>query len=338
MRSLRYDCDADAVLALVEPAGPACHTGERTCFYRRSATAAPWPCTRRCPCSADPCRAGARPARGQLHGRAAARRGRDHRRQGGGRGGRGRSRRAGRVGPACARGGGRPAVSPRRAARGARAELRRRFRRARARMDQRPAADGPRDSISATVAEPGRGSRAGTRLQPDPAAPHLHRRLRNARLGIPEAAWTRSRPSCWSRPSRASVRALLVPRLSAARDSALRERRAAPTSRARRRELGRQPIPSPRSPTTCRTTGLRRWRTTAVRRRRCRDVWLRLGANGGAAAGAEPRRCRHAGHGADGLRRADRVRSPAPPGDHHGQRVRRRRTATSSRRTRARPG
>ena len=34
VRSLRYDCDADAVLALVEPAGPACHTGERTCFYR----------------------------------------------------------------------------------------------------------------------------------------------------------------------------------------------------------------------------------------------------------------------------------------------------------------
>ncbi len=32
--ALRYDCDADAVLALVEPAGPACHTGERTCFFR----------------------------------------------------------------------------------------------------------------------------------------------------------------------------------------------------------------------------------------------------------------------------------------------------------------
>jgi len=34
LRQLRYDCDGDALLALVEPAGPACHTGERTCFYR----------------------------------------------------------------------------------------------------------------------------------------------------------------------------------------------------------------------------------------------------------------------------------------------------------------
>ena len=33
VRELRYDCDADAILALVEPAGPACHTGERTCFH-----------------------------------------------------------------------------------------------------------------------------------------------------------------------------------------------------------------------------------------------------------------------------------------------------------------
>jgi phosphoribosyl-ATP pyrophosphohydrolase/phosphoribosyl-AMP cyclohydrolase len=34
LRALRIDCDGDAVLALVEPAGPACHTGERTCFHR----------------------------------------------------------------------------------------------------------------------------------------------------------------------------------------------------------------------------------------------------------------------------------------------------------------
>jgi phosphoribosyl-ATP pyrophosphohydrolase/phosphoribosyl-AMP cyclohydrolase len=31
---LRYDCDADAIVALVEPGGPACHTGERSCFHR----------------------------------------------------------------------------------------------------------------------------------------------------------------------------------------------------------------------------------------------------------------------------------------------------------------
>lgn len=31
---LRYDCDADTLLALVNPAGPACHTGHTTCFYR----------------------------------------------------------------------------------------------------------------------------------------------------------------------------------------------------------------------------------------------------------------------------------------------------------------
>ena len=34
LRQLRYDCDGDALTALVDPAGPACHTGERSCFYR----------------------------------------------------------------------------------------------------------------------------------------------------------------------------------------------------------------------------------------------------------------------------------------------------------------
>ena len=37
VRALRYDCDADAMLALVDPAGPACHTGERTCFFQGDA-------------------------------------------------------------------------------------------------------------------------------------------------------------------------------------------------------------------------------------------------------------------------------------------------------------
>ena len=31
---VRVDCDADTLLVLVNPAGPACHTGERSCFYR----------------------------------------------------------------------------------------------------------------------------------------------------------------------------------------------------------------------------------------------------------------------------------------------------------------
>jgi phosphoribosyl-AMP cyclohydrolase len=31
---IRVDCDQDTLLVLVHPAGPACHTGNRTCFYR----------------------------------------------------------------------------------------------------------------------------------------------------------------------------------------------------------------------------------------------------------------------------------------------------------------
>jgi phosphoribosyl-ATP pyrophosphohydrolase/phosphoribosyl-AMP cyclohydrolase len=41
VRELRWDCDADTLLALVEPAGPACHTGERTCFFQGDSAAAP---------------------------------------------------------------------------------------------------------------------------------------------------------------------------------------------------------------------------------------------------------------------------------------------------------
>ncbi|HQE94053.1 MAG TPA: phosphoribosyl-AMP cyclohydrolase [Anaerolineae bacterium] len=34
VREIRVDCDADVLLLKVDPAGPACHTGERSCFYR----------------------------------------------------------------------------------------------------------------------------------------------------------------------------------------------------------------------------------------------------------------------------------------------------------------
>ncbi len=32
---VHIDCDEDSVLIRVKPAGPACHTGHQTCFYRR---------------------------------------------------------------------------------------------------------------------------------------------------------------------------------------------------------------------------------------------------------------------------------------------------------------
>lgn len=38
VRALRLDCDGDAIVALVEPSGPACHTGERTCFHNGELT------------------------------------------------------------------------------------------------------------------------------------------------------------------------------------------------------------------------------------------------------------------------------------------------------------
>ena len=35
---VRYDCDGDVLLVKVHPDGPACHTGERTCFFRSLTT------------------------------------------------------------------------------------------------------------------------------------------------------------------------------------------------------------------------------------------------------------------------------------------------------------
>jgi phosphoribosyl-AMP cyclohydrolase len=37
VRELRVDCDQDAIWLIVDAAGPACHTGARSCFYRRLA-------------------------------------------------------------------------------------------------------------------------------------------------------------------------------------------------------------------------------------------------------------------------------------------------------------
>lgn len=35
IEEMRVDCDQDALVMLVKPQGPACHTGEISCFYRR---------------------------------------------------------------------------------------------------------------------------------------------------------------------------------------------------------------------------------------------------------------------------------------------------------------
>ena len=35
VREMRIDCDQDAIWLIVDATGPACHTGERSCFYRR---------------------------------------------------------------------------------------------------------------------------------------------------------------------------------------------------------------------------------------------------------------------------------------------------------------
>ncbi len=35
VRSLWQDCDSDAILVIAEPAGPVCHTGNKSCFFRQ---------------------------------------------------------------------------------------------------------------------------------------------------------------------------------------------------------------------------------------------------------------------------------------------------------------
>ena len=49
LKQARIDCDGDAVLLLVEPSGPACHTGERSCFYRELEGGEPAPVAHEAP-------------------------------------------------------------------------------------------------------------------------------------------------------------------------------------------------------------------------------------------------------------------------------------------------
>jgi phosphoribosyl-ATP pyrophosphohydrolase/phosphoribosyl-AMP cyclohydrolase len=49
LKQLRIDCDGDAIVALVEPTGPACHTGERSCFYRELGGGEPSPVAHEAP-------------------------------------------------------------------------------------------------------------------------------------------------------------------------------------------------------------------------------------------------------------------------------------------------
>jgi phosphoribosyl-ATP pyrophosphohydrolase/phosphoribosyl-AMP cyclohydrolase len=49
VREVRIDCDEDAILLLVEPAGPACHTGKPSCFYRVAQESAQLPAASRQP-------------------------------------------------------------------------------------------------------------------------------------------------------------------------------------------------------------------------------------------------------------------------------------------------
>ena len=125
LKELRLDCDEDALLALVEPAGPACHTGERTCFHKGELD----PVGGRGPghARAHDRRPPRGPARGELHGDPAGRpRAGRQEGPGGGRGGRPRGARGDRR--ARRGGGGRRALPPGRAAGRARDGAQRRVR------------------------------------------------------------------------------------------------------------------------------------------------------------------------------------------------------------------
>ncbi|MFC2076575.1 phosphoribosyl-AMP cyclohydrolase [candidate division KSB1 bacterium] len=39
VKEIRLDCDGDTLLVLIDQTGPACHTGERSCFFRKASSA-----------------------------------------------------------------------------------------------------------------------------------------------------------------------------------------------------------------------------------------------------------------------------------------------------------
>ena len=164
----------------------------------------------------------------------------------------------------------------------------------------------------------------GARAQPDPAAPHLHRRLRDAGVGVPEAARARTEPAFLlesaeqgqrvGRYSFIGFRPRAVLRWSLGDGGDPYALAAAAVAR-----FGQAPLAD----------------AAAVHRRRGRLLRLRPRAHRRAARRAQPRPARPARHGADAHRRAGRLRPPQAHG--HDPRQRRRR-GRARRRARLRGG